>query len=268
MTRTRSPPIRSTPATCTRSGTAVASPATSGNCTRSQDSPAPFAVTRCSPAPPTAGRPGRRRAIFQPQANQFGIGHQIVVLSDGTVDSYAMLFHGSGSNKKGQEVADDLPVTVAPPGPSPSPSPRRSRVSSATPMTAPGPDRRHHPGDRRRPDRSACGYRRRRWRRQDRRSRSPPLDGGLTWSAPRRVNWCPPLRRSRPPSKRRQTARSVCALRLPVQHADGGATCPPTTGSCTARRRRHLGRVAGDHEPVRHAAAPSPEGCSSETTKA
>src|SRR5256885_10739230 len=44
-------------------------------------------------------------AIFAPQANEFGIGHQIVVLSDGTLVDGFMLFHGSGSNKKGQEVA-------------------------------------------------------------------------------------------------------------------------------------------------------------------
>jgi hypothetical protein len=48
-------------------------------------------------------------AIFQPQANQFGIGHQISVVRAGNhqgrlVDSFT-LFHGSGSNKKGQEVA-------------------------------------------------------------------------------------------------------------------------------------------------------------------
>jgi hypothetical protein len=36
------------------------------------------------------------RAIFRPRANQFGIGHQIVVLSDGTLVDGFMLFHGSG----------------------------------------------------------------------------------------------------------------------------------------------------------------------------
>src|SRR5207249_2015929 len=45
------------------------------------------------------------RAIFAPQANEFGIGHQIVVLSDGTLVDDFMLFHGSGTNKKGQEAA-------------------------------------------------------------------------------------------------------------------------------------------------------------------
>jgi hypothetical protein len=49
------------------------------------------------------------RAIYAPQANQFSIGHQIEVVRSGPhtgrlVDVF-MLFHGSGSNKKGQEVA-------------------------------------------------------------------------------------------------------------------------------------------------------------------
>jgi hypothetical protein len=49
------------------------------------------------------------RAIFMPKANQFGIGHQIAVVRGGPhagrlVDVF-MLFHGSGANKKGQEIA-------------------------------------------------------------------------------------------------------------------------------------------------------------------
>ena len=49
------------------------------------------------------------RAIFEPRANQFGIGHQIAVVRGGAhtgrlVDVF-MLFHGSGANKKGQEIA-------------------------------------------------------------------------------------------------------------------------------------------------------------------
>ncbi|MBA3584254.1 MAG: exo-alpha-sialidase [Gemmatimonadetes bacterium] len=49
------------------------------------------------------------RPIFEPKANQFGIGHQIEVVRGGPhagrlVNSF-MLFHGSGSNKKGQEIA-------------------------------------------------------------------------------------------------------------------------------------------------------------------
>jgi hypothetical protein len=49
------------------------------------------------------------RPIFAPRANQFGIGHQIAVVLGGPhagrlVDVF-MLFHGSGANKKGQELA-------------------------------------------------------------------------------------------------------------------------------------------------------------------
>lgn len=44
-------------------------------------------------------------AIFAPQANEFGIGHQIAVLPDGTLVDSFLLFHGSGANKKGQDVA-------------------------------------------------------------------------------------------------------------------------------------------------------------------
>ncbi len=48
-------------------------------------------------------------AIFAPLANQFGIGHQIEVVLAGPhagrlVDVFT-LFHGSGANKKGQEIA-------------------------------------------------------------------------------------------------------------------------------------------------------------------
>jgi hypothetical protein len=58
-----------------------------------------------------------------PNANQFGIGHQITVVRAGAhqgrlVDSFT-LFHGSGSNKKGQEivvmVSDDRGVTWSDP---------------------------------------------------------------------------------------------------------------------------------------------------------
>jgi hypothetical protein len=63
------------------------------------------------------------RAIFMPKANQFGIGHQIAVVRGGPhagrlVDAF-MLFHGSGANKKGQEIAvitsDDRGLTWSEP---------------------------------------------------------------------------------------------------------------------------------------------------------
>ena len=43
---------------------------------------------------------GGARAIFQPQANQFGIGHQIVVLSDGTLVDSFMLSTGPGRTRR------------------------------------------------------------------------------------------------------------------------------------------------------------------------
>jgi hypothetical protein len=78
------------------------------------------------------------RAIFMPRANQFGIGHQIAVVLGGPhrgrlVDVF-MLFHGSGANKKGQEVAvmtsDDRGVTWSDP----------IRVSKALPGFVSDPD--------------------------------------------------------------------------------------------------------------------------------
>jgi hypothetical protein len=49
------------------------------------------------------------RAIFTPRANQFGIGHQIAVVlggpHQGRLVNVFTLFHGSGANKKGQELA-------------------------------------------------------------------------------------------------------------------------------------------------------------------
>lgn len=63
------------------------------------------------------------RSIWTPKANQFGIGHQIAVVRAGPhagrlVDLFT-LFHGSGANKKGQELAvlisDDRGVTWSDP---------------------------------------------------------------------------------------------------------------------------------------------------------
>jgi hypothetical protein len=78
------------------------------------------------------------RAIFMPRANQFGIGHQIAVVRGGPhrgrlVDAF-MLFHGSGSNRKGQEIAvmisNDRGVTWTAP----------LRVSKALPGFVSDPD--------------------------------------------------------------------------------------------------------------------------------
>jgi len=170
------------------------------------------------------------RAIFQPQANQFGIGHQIVVLSDGTLVDSFMLFHGSGSNKKGQEVAvmisrdhgatwtEPIRVAKALPGFISDPDDGTAvRTGDIIPEIAAGPDRSVYvvwqeatvaaSG-------SAIAF-------------SKSLDGGLTWSAPRRVNSVPTTQAFTP---------SIEALpdgTLGVTHydfrfntPDGGATLP------------------------------------------
>ena len=138
------------------------------------------------------------RAIFMPRANQFGIGHQIAVVLGGPhkgrlVDAF-MLFHGSGSNRKGQEVAvmvsDDRGATWSEP----------LRVSKALPGFVSDPDDGTplRTGDiipeigagpngelyivwqeaTLAPSGSAIAF-------------SKSLDGGGTWSAPVRINTRP-----------------------------------------------------------------------------
>ncbi|HEY3261255.1 MAG TPA: sialidase family protein [Pseudonocardiaceae bacterium] len=134
------------------------------------------------------------RAIFQPQANEFGIGHQIVVLSDGTLVDSFMLFHGSGSNKKGQEVAVMIsrdrgatwtePITVAKvlPGYIRDPEDGRAvRTGDIIPDIAAGPNGSVYivwQEATLAPSGSAIAL-------------STSHDGGLTWSAPTRINTVP-----------------------------------------------------------------------------
>jgi hypothetical protein len=134
------------------------------------------------------------RAIFRPQANQFSIGHQIVVLSDGTLVDSFMLFHGSGSNKKGQEVAVMIsrdkgatwtaPIRVAKAMPGFISDPDDGapvRTGDIIPDIAAGPNRSVYVVWQEAtlaPSGSAIAM-----------SRSP--DGGLTWSAPVRINKVP-----------------------------------------------------------------------------
>jgi len=134
------------------------------------------------------------RAIFRPNANEFGIGHQIVVLSDGTLVDAFMLFHGSGSNKTGQEVAVMIshdrgvtwtaPIRVAKALPGFISDPDDGtpvRTGDIIPEVAAGPNGSVYVVWQEAslaPSGSAIAL-----------SRS--LDGGRTWSTPRRINTVP-----------------------------------------------------------------------------
>ena len=131
------------------------------------------------------------RAIFAPKANEFGIGHQIVVLSDGTLVDGFMLFHGSGSNKKGQEVAVMIsqdrgatwtaPITVAKALPGFVTDPEDGtplRTGDIIPEIAAGPNRSVYLTWQEAtlaPSGSAIAF-------------AKSLDGGLTWSTPVAIN--------------------------------------------------------------------------------
>jgi hypothetical protein len=137
-------------------------------------------------------------AIYAPKANQFGIGHQIEVVRSGPhagrlVDVFT-LFHGSGSNNKGQELAvlisDDkgatwsAPIRISKmmPGYVSDPDDGEPlRTGDIIPDIAAGPN-----GDlyvvwqeaTLAPSGSAIAF-----------SRS--TDGGATWTAPTRINTVP-----------------------------------------------------------------------------
>jgi hypothetical protein len=170
------------------------------------------------------------RAIFRPQANQFGIGHQIVVLSDGTLVDAFMLFHGSGSNKKGQEVAVMIsrdrgvtwtaPIRVAKAMPGFVSDPDDGtpvRTGDIIPEVAAGPNGSVYVVWQEAtlaPSGSAIAL-----------SRS--LDGGLTWSAPKRINTVPTTQAFTP------SIRVLPDGTIGVTHydfrfntPDGGATLP------------------------------------------
>lgn len=138
------------------------------------------------------------RAILQPKANQFGIGHQIAVVLGGAhagrlVDVFT-LFHGSGSNKKGQEIAvlvsDDRgvtwsePITVskALPGFVSDPDDGTPlRTGDILPEIGAGPNGELYVVWQEAtlaPSGSAIAF-------------SKSLDGGATWSAPVRINTRP-----------------------------------------------------------------------------
>jgi hypothetical protein len=135
------------------------------------------------------------RAIFMPRANEFGIGHQIAVVLGGPhsgrlVDVFT-LFHGSGSNKKGQEIAvmtsDDRGVTWSDPirvskylpGFVSDPDDGTPlRTGDIIPDIAAGPNGEVYvvwQDASLAPSGSAIAF-------------SKSLDGGLTWSAPGQIN--------------------------------------------------------------------------------
>jgi hypothetical protein len=169
-------------------------------------------------------------AIFAPQANEFGIGHQIVVLSDGTLVDGFMLFHGSGSNKKGQEnavlISKDrgatwtAPITVAKvlPGFISDPDDGTPvRTGDIIPEIAAGPNGSVYMVWQEAtlaPSGSAVAF-------------SKSTDGGLTWSTPVRINTVPTTQAFTP------TIRVLPSGVIGVTHydfrfntADGGATLP------------------------------------------
>jgi photosystem II stability/assembly factor-like uncharacterized protein len=170
------------------------------------------------------------RAIFQPQANQFGIGHQIVVLSDGTLLDSFMLFHGSGSNKKGQEVAVMIskdhgatwtkPITVAKALPGFVADPDDGtplRTGDIIPEVAAGPNRSAYlvwQEATLAPSGSAIAF-------------SKSHDGGLTWSTPKRVNTDPTTQAFTPSIEVAPNGTlGITHYDLRFNTDDGGATLP------------------------------------------
>ena len=169
-------------------------------------------------------------AIFAPQANEFGIGHQIVVLTDGTLVDGFMLFHGSGSNKKGQEVAVLIskdrgatwtaPITVAKalPGFISDPDDGTAvRTGDIIPEIAAGPNGSVYlvwQEATLAPSGSAIAFVR-------------STDGGLTWSTPVRINTVPTTQAFTPMIRVLPSGViGVTHYDLRFNTPDGGATLP------------------------------------------
>src|SRR2546421_506003 len=169
-------------------------------------------------------------AIFAPQANEFGIGHQIVVLSDGTLVDGFMLFHGSGSNKKGQEVAVlrskdrgatwTAPITVAKAMPGFISDPDDGtpvRTGDIIPEIAAGPNGSVYlvwQEATLAPSGSAIAFAR-------------STDGGMTWSTPARINTVPTTQAFTPMIRVLPSGViGVTHYDLRFNTPDGGATLP------------------------------------------
>jgi hypothetical protein len=170
------------------------------------------------------------RAIFAPQANEFTIGHQIVVLSDGTLVDGFMLFHGSGSNKKGQEVAvlvskdrgvtwtEPISVAKALPGFISDPDDGTPvRTGDIIPEIAAGPNGTVYVVWQEAtlaPSGSAVAF-------------SKSTDGGLTWSTPVRINTHPEAQAFTPMIRVLPDGTiGVTYYDLRNNTPDGGATLP------------------------------------------
>jgi hypothetical protein len=170
------------------------------------------------------------RAIFAPRANQFSIGHQIVVLSDGTLLDSFMLFHGSGANKKGQEVAVMLshdhgatwtePITVAKALPGFVADPDDGtplRTGDIIPEVAAGPNNSAYlvwQEASLAPSGSAIAF-------------AKSHNGGLTWSAPTRINTVPTTQAFTPSIEVKPDGTlGVTHYDLRFNTPDGGATLP------------------------------------------
>jgi hypothetical protein len=174
------------------------------------------------------------RSIFTPRANQFGIGHQIAVVLAGPhagrlVDAFT-LFHGSGANKKGQELAvmisDNRGVTWSGPITATKMMPgfvsdpddgTPLRTEDILPEIGAGPAGELYlvwQEATLAPSGSAIAF-------------SKSVDGGVSWSAPVRINTRPDVQAFTPSVEALANGTiAVTHYDLRFNTPDGGATLP------------------------------------------